>query len=294
MHVGEVLDKRFRVERLLGSGTAAQVYRAVDLTNGATAAMKVMRSAHGDIVTRFAREVRILEQLVHPALGRYVASGETPQGHPFVAMEWLPGEDLRLRLQRGALTLSESIDVCRRAAEGLAVAHAAGIVHRDLKPSNVFLVNGEADAAKVIDFGMASGPDDAIATQTGLMLGTPAYMAPEQIRSARGVSPAADVFSLGCVFYECLTEQRAFGGGAVHEILDRITFDLLPRPSLFASHVPPEIDAIVARMTHKDPGKRPRDGAAVAAILGALRSSRRCRLHFGPGSRATSSAWCAS
>src|SRR5690606_2391513 len=126
--------------------------------------------------------------------------------------EWLEGEDLASRLARGGLTLRESVQIMRDLAEGLAVAHRRGIVHRDLKPSNVFLREGRSDGATLLDFGVARRMRDARGpqTRTGALIGTPNYMAPEQASGDRAIGPAADVFALGCMLYECLIGAPPF------------------------------------------------------------------------------------
>src|SRR5262249_20762656 len=149
----------------------------------------------------------------HPSIVRYVSHGVTDEGRQFLAMEWLEGEDLADRLQRGPLDPADAVTLGRRAAEALAIAHARGVVHRDVKPSNLFLVAGDVARVKVLDFGIARIPSGAQApTRTGNRVGTPRYMSPEQVRGVRGVDARADVFALGCVLFACLTGRAAFTG----------------------------------------------------------------------------------
>src|ERR1700761_4999530 len=205
----DLVSDRFQVVRLAGAGGMGVVYRARDRLTGNAVALKVLRPAGGseghdpDQVERFLREPRILSEVQHPAIVRYIAHGETERGEPYLAMEWLDGESLSARLGRGRLGVAESVDLVRRVAEALAVAHARGVVHRDLKPANLFLVGGEVARPKVLDFGVARRVvSSGVVTRSGALVGTPAYMAPEQARGERDVAPAADVFSLGCVLYE--------------------------------------------------------------------------------------------
>src|SRR5205085_2851261 len=144
---------------------------------------------------RFAREARLLAKLEYPSIVRYLAHGYTARNEPFLAMEWLDGEDLSTRLAREGMTPAETVRVIHHAANALGAAHACGIVHRDIKPSNLFLVGGDVDRLKVLDFGIAhvQASSDAM-TRTGTSLGTPGYMAPEQARGSRDLGAAADVF----------------------------------------------------------------------------------------------------
>jgi serine/threonine protein kinase len=204
---GEMLSGRFTIERLAGSGGMGAVYRALDRVSGAPVALKVMTS-RGKHEERFAREAQVLAELNHPAIVRYVAHGETAQRQPYLAMEWLEGEDLSQRLARSRLSVSESLDVARRVAEALAAAHARGVVHRDVKPSNVLLVEALPARAKLIDFGIVRreltgmAPTALPMTRTGAIMGTVGYMSPEQAIGDKNLDARADVFALGCLLYE--------------------------------------------------------------------------------------------
>ena len=206
-----VPDERFRLDAVAGSGAMGTVWRATDLDSGARVAIKVLHTADPKLNERFVREAQILMQVQHPAVVQYVASGVTIEALRWLAMEWLEGEDLGARLaSRVGLTVAESLALARRAAEGLGAVHAAGIVHRDIKPSNLFLVGGQPGAVKLVDFGVARLTDmDARMTATGTALGTPAYMAPEQL-AGKEVTVRSDIYALGLVLYEVFTGKRAF------------------------------------------------------------------------------------
>lgn len=177
---GVTVGGRFVVESVVGSGGMGSIYRATDLGTGAPVALKVLRDERGD-VARFERESRVLAQLDHPAVVRYVAHGLDADCSPWLAMEWLSGHDLGDRLAREPLTFVDSLTMCARVAQGLAAAHALGVVHRDIKPSNLLLPHGDPAQVKVLDFGIARRTQRATraATGTGMLLGTPGYMSPE-------------------------------------------------------------------------------------------------------------------
>ena len=273
MQPGDLVLSRFEVERCAGTGGMGIVYRAKDLATGVPVALKVLHAgdesvAHG----RFLREARVLSELTHPAVVRYVAHGVTPDGHAFLAMEWLEGQDLAAQLAGGeGLSLAESVSLASRVSEALAAAHARGVVHRDVKPSNVFLPGGDIARAKLLDFGVARLTQATRApTASGLMLGTPGYMAPEQARGSSSVDARADVFSLGCVLFECVAGRPAFVGQHVMAVLAKILFEDAPRLSELRADTPEPLVNLVARMLAKDPSRRPASGGAVLQELSTL------------------------
>jgi tetratricopeptide (TPR) repeat protein len=264
---GDAIAGRFELERLAGRGGMGTVWRARDRSAGGWVALKLLDRSERANAERFAREASTLASLDHPAIVRYVAHGAEPDGVRWLAMEWLEGHDLRERLRHGPLGVADAVSLARRAAQGLAAAHARGVLHRDVKPGNLMLVGGDARDARVLDFGLArarwdSGEPSPL-TRTGATIGTPRYMAPEQARGARVVGPAADVFSLGCVLYECLTGEPAFAGEEPIAALAKILLEETPRVSDRLPGVPAALDDLVARMTSKDPSDRPADAAAV-------------------------------
>src|SRR5262245_13172907 len=147
----------------------AEVYRALDRLTGEPTALKVLRAEDGERIARFVREARVLGELRHPGIVRYVAHGQTPNGYLYLAMEWLEGETLADRLRQGGVTLRETLTLCGRVADALGVAHARGVVHRDVKPANLFLPDRSLERVKVLDFGIARLVRAAVdLTQTGL------------------------------------------------------------------------------------------------------------------------------
>ncbi len=188
-------------------------------------------------------------------------------------MQWLDGEDLAERLARGPLGIEETIALGIQVAEAVGSAHAQGVVHRDLKPSNVFLVGRRTDQAKLLDFGLARevAPSRAV-TGTGVVVGTVGYLSPEQARGASMLDARTDVFSMGCILFECLTGRPAFSGVHVVATLAKLLVEDPPRVRSLRPDVAGSLDSLVARMLDKRPEARPPDGAAVAAALVAMRS----------------------
>ena len=268
MRQGELIGERFEIQELAGSGGMGSVYRALDRTLGGEVALKVLH-LDGDLERRrFQREARTLADLRHPGIVRYVAHGATDDGSLYLAMEWIQGENLARRLGTQGLSAAESLRVVRQAAEALGVAHQRGIVHRDLKPSNLMLVGGNVDRVKLLDFGLAraSGIRTDVSS-TGMLLGTPNYMAPEQAEGARNLDARADVFALACLLFKCLTGQVPFAGEDLRAVLTKLLLDPAPHLRAFRPELPPTLDALVARMLARDPASRPANGTEVAALL---------------------------
>ena len=268
MQPGTVVGGRFTVEREAGVGGMGTVYAARDALTGALVALKVLGRVSDVDRARFLREARILAELDHPGVVRYVAHGATAAGEPYLAMEWLDGEDLAARFATSALTTSEAVRLVRRVAEALAALHERGIVHRDVKPSNVFLVSGSIDRVKLLDFGVARlATRRTMLTRAGAIVGTPGYMAPEQVRGADDVAAAADVFALGCVLFECLTARPAFEAEHVVALLAKILLAEPPRVRDVRPEVPTSLDDLCTAMLRKEPAERLRDAEAVLAAL---------------------------
>jgi tetratricopeptide (TPR) repeat protein len=274
---GDVIADRFEVQRKAGAGGMGAVYRARDRSTGDAVAIKVMRNLGPEDVARFGREALVLAALRHSAIVRYVTHGTAADGAPFLAMEWLEGQDLAERLSRGRLGVEQAARLVLRIAEGLSKTHAAGVIHRDIKPSNIFLAGEQVERAVVLDFGLARAPraeGSSASTRTGTFLGTLGYVAPEQARGAKSTDARADIFSLGCVFFECLTGERAFPGADPVAVLAKVLVDPVAPPSDLARDVPPALDVLCTRMLAKDPGDRPQSCAEVAAQLRAWLDGR--------------------
>jgi len=277
----------------LGAGGMGEVYRARDHRLQRDVALKVLSTAmagDADRLARFRREAQVLASLNHPHIAHLHGLEEvTPDNAPGAAplpvlvMELVEGEDLSQRISQGAMPIEEALAIARQIAEALDAAHSAGIVHRDLKPANVKI--REDGTAKVLDFGLAklgttdasgaSGAEFAMTmtspamTQAGIILGTAAYMSPEQARG-KSVDKRADIWAFGCVLYEMLTGRHAFGGDTVTDVLGAIVKSE-PDWSALPSNTPASIRALLRRCLQKDPSKRLRDiGDTHAELAGAV------------------------
>lgn len=267
MHPGAKVAGRYEIEEVISSQGMGSIYKARD-SHGQRVAIKCL---HGDTAgrrERFSREVETLQDLDHPAIVRYLDSGVDETGTPYFVMEWLEGEDLASHVRAQPLPLGETLLWAGRIAEALGVVHERGIVHRDVKPSNIFLPGGEVAAAKLIDFGIAyvAGASTQL-TATGMMMGTPAYMAPEQARGERTVDARADVFALGCVIYESLVGVPPFVASTPMAVLGKILVEPAPRLRDAIEEIPDAVDALVARMMAKERDRRPNNGREVAAEI---------------------------
>lgn len=263
---GAKVSERFVVEWCVGAGGMGDVYRCQDLENQSPAALKVIRRI--DDHSRFRREASILSSLSHDAIVRYLAHGTTDTGTPYLAMEWLEGEDLAKMLDRSPLSIADSIALARRVCEGLWLAHRHGFVHRDIKPSNLFVCGGRVADAKLLDFGVAHrGRTTQTSTRAGTMLGTVGYMAPEQAWGMPSPDPRDDLFSLGCVLFECLTGKPAFAGESSVAVLEAVLQVEPPDVRGLAPHIPEPLAVLVRGLLRKARKERPANAEAVTRAL---------------------------
>jgi serine/threonine-protein kinase len=256
----------YRVVGLLGEGGMGRVYRATHPVLGRDDALKVMKpevAARPQARERFLREARAMAALQHDNVVPVYQVGEV-NGVPFLAMPLLQGESLDARLAgQKVLPLDEVLRIGREAAEGLAAAHARGLIHRDVKPANLWL-EGEVGRVKLLDFGLAHEQGAAASlTQEGTVLGTPAFMSPEQV-GGQPLDARTDLFSLGCVLYECATGKRAFEEQplSAHSV----------NPA-----VPPDVSGLIDRLLAKAPADRPESARAVVEMLRAIEAGRETR-----------------
>lgn len=244
-----------------------KVFRAKDHASGAAVALKI--STSDEHAGRFLEEAAALARIDHPGVVRYVAHGRTDDGAAYLAMEWIEGRTLHDLVRAAPLDVDGAVQIGVRVAQALGAAHRAGILHRDVKPSNIMLAGGALDAAVVVDFGLARRSDQQISelTQSGVMVGTPAYMAPEQARGRKNLDARVDVFALGCVLFRAITGTPAFSGDGIMAVLAKLLFEPTPRIRDVVPGAPRWLDALVFAMMSPDPSGRPRDGDAVAEAL---------------------------
>lgn len=270
--VGELLDGRYRVIERLADGGMATVYLAVDTRLDREVALKVMRPHLAQDATfrsRFHREARSAARLSHPGVVAVFDQGED-DGLMFLAMEYVPGQTLREVIDtEGALSPRAAIDIMVPVLDALAAAHRAGIIHRDIKPENVIL--REDGAVKVADFGLARAvTSQTVTSSSGLLLGTVAYLSPEQVE--RGIADArSDVYAAGLVFFEMLTGSKAFDGDTAINVAYQHVHAGAPRLRSRAPDAPEVLDEVVAAATSLDPDGRPADAAAFAAMVRTAR-----------------------
>jgi eukaryotic-like serine/threonine-protein kinase len=271
LETGRVLAERYRVERQAGEGGMAIVFEATDLKHGRRVALKLLRpeiAAHlGD--ERFRREIQLVATLSHPNIVPMYESGES-DGLLFYVMPFVTGETLSARLARESkLPINDAMRITREVARALTHAHGVGIVHRDLKPGNIML---SGDVAVVTDFGIARLVDDAAQqqlTQTGVAVGTPAYMSPEQAVGGAAIGPASDQYSLACVLFEMLTGRSPFLGSTAFATLALHNSAPIPDVRQLRADVPPDVAAALGVALAKDPGNRfPSVDAFVRALGG--------------------------
>lgn len=263
MLIGSVVDGTYEITRAVAEGGMGAVFEAKHLRLGRRVALKVLLGRHtNDRVTlaRFRREAEIIAQLGHPHIVQAFDVGALGTGEPYMVMEYLEGETLAERLDRVRhVSVAETVRIVSQIASALAASHAQDVVHRDMKPENVFLVRvaGEPDFVKVLDFGISKLAHGAARiTDERATLGTPAYMAPEQVRGARTMDHRVDQFSLAVMVYEMISGVRPFHGEDVVAILYQVVHEV-PRPlSEVAPWASASIDAAVARAMAKDPDQR--------------------------------------
>jgi serine/threonine protein kinase len=272
---GTIVAERFRLTRPLGQGGMGSVWLAQHIGLDVPCAIKFIHASNvsDDVRLRFEREARVAAQIRSPHVVQILDHGVW-EGAPYIAMEYLEGEDLDDRIRRlGQLDARETLIITAQVARALTRAHVAGLVHRDLKPANIFLVrDDDREIAKVLDFGIAkdSTPRVESTTKTGSLLGTPAYMSPEQAQGTKNVDHRSDLWSLAVVVFECITGKLPFESEAFGDLLLKIMIKPLPVPSRFAP-VPSGFDAWWARAASRDPDARFQSAKELAdALLVAL------------------------
>jgi serine/threonine-protein kinase len=272
---GEILDGKYRVERVLGVGGMGVVVAATHVQLQTRVALKFLLPevlGHPQVVHRFVREARAAVQIQSEHVARVTDVGTLSTGSPYMVMEYLEGEDLSKAVAgSGALPVARAVGYVLQACEAIAEAHALGIVHRDLKPANLFLARrtGRDSIVKVLDFGISktNDPGPSGLTQTSNVMGSPQYMAPEQMMSSKNVDVRADVWALGVILFELLTGERPFLAETMAEIVYMVTQGNPPRLLDKRPDLPPGLGDAVAKALVRDPAQRTANVAVFAAAI---------------------------
>ena len=280
-YLGEVLAQRYRVDGLLGSGSVGAVFRCTDLQTGEVRALKLLMPrgfSEPRAARRLRQEFRALSCLQSPHIVRGYELSETDEGVPFLVLEYVQGQDLAALLdQEGLLEPARAVHLTVQLLDALETAHTAGIVHRDLKPENVYLTRQGAieDFIKVLDFGLVKFFDlgqghgqPTVLTAHNLVVGTPHYMAPEQIRGAR-LGPWTDLYALGVLMYRMVTGELPFAGDDPVAVMGGHCRREPLSPRFHAPHVSAALEALILELLEKDPAYRPRSAAEVRARIEA-------------------------
>ncbi len=272
---GEVVLKKYRVERLLGMGAMGIVAEATHLGLDQRVAIKFMlpgKDPGGDQYARFIREARASVRLTSPHVARVLDVGALDSGAPYMVMELLQGRDLEAVLrERGPLPIDEAAELILQACEAVAEAHAIGIVHRDLKPANLFLTRTKSGlpCVKVIDFGISKASNDTLKlTQREEILGSPLYMSPEQMRSSAAVDARSDVWALGATLYQLIAGTTPFDARVIQELCAKVWFEPYTPLAQRRPDAPPAFDqGVIARCLEKDREKRFQSALDLARAL---------------------------
>ncbi len=262
---GTLLGDRYRIVSLLGTGGMGEVYRASDLRLGQPVALKFLpeeTAKDPKSLARFHNEVRVARQVAHPNVCRVYDLGEV-EGHPYISMEYVDGEDLHSLLRRiGRLPPDKALEIARKLCAGLAAAHDRGVLHRDLKPANIMI--DSRGHVLITDFGLAGlmGDIEGVEARNG----TPGYMAPEQL-TGKEVSAQSDIYALGVVLYEMFTGKRPFNATTRAELIRMEEEGQPPAPRTIVRDIDPAVESAILRCLDPDPRRRP---ASALAVLGAL------------------------
>jgi eukaryotic-like serine/threonine-protein kinase len=282
--VGTVLEHRYEIVRKIGQGGMGAVYEATHKLIGKRVAVKVLLDKHAQkdqIVARLEQEARLASSIGHPNIIDITDFGQTSDGRTFVAMEFLEGESLAALIARGGrLEIRRAVHIARQVASALGSAHQQGVVHRDIKPENIFLVRrDDDDFVKVVDFGISKsirpeqdGEESPRLTQTGMVLGTPLYMSPEQARGDDELDHRIDVYALGVILYEMVTAEVPFRGTNYLNILSQVVSDEPIPPSQLNPQVSPDLEAVILKAMEKDRDERYQSMEEMAADLSVVQS----------------------
>ena len=265
LRAGDLVDQRYRVSRMIGSGGMASVFEVHDVTTGRRCAMKVLHRQlllHPVIPQRFLREAQAASALDTPFSVKVENTGNMADGSPYIVMEFLEGAPLNVVIEReGARFDSERVlYLADQVAQGIHDAHARGIIHRDLKPENIFVIpTPHGDLVKVVDFGISkifSGEDGVKLTQTGVTVGTPQYMPVEQLRGTKGLDGRVDVYALGVVLFEMFAGVRPYDGFTYEEVILKVATTTAPSLGTYRSDLLPGLVQVVDRAMARERDER--------------------------------------
>jgi serine/threonine-protein kinase len=288
--IGTLVAGRYHIEEVIGEGGMATVYRATQTLNERSCAVKVMNSTFAKEATvreRFRREAKNAQKLAHPNIIEIFDQGDTEDGTAYIAMELLRGKALSEVIAQGAMPIQRALLIMVQVARGIARAHDLGVIHRDLKPENIFLgeVEGGGDVVKLLDFGIALSKQDSRLTGTGEVFGTPQYMAPERITSG-DPGPAADIYSLGILFYEMVAGKLPFDAPDIATFFQMHLKQPPVPPTKLNPLIPVPLEELILRMLAKAPKDRPVDAHRIHADLVELARSADVQIPSVPESEA--------
>ncbi len=272
--VGQIIDSKYRIVRMLGEGGMGAVYEGQNVRIGHRVAIKVLHAevaTRHDIIERFEREAQAAGQIGSNHIVQVYDLGDLPEGARYMVMEYLDGENLAARVQReGRISTSVMAPILLQVLEGLGAAHAAGIVHRDLKPENIFLVRDKktgGDFVKLVDFGVSKfsrglPSSEMSMTRTGSVIGTPFYMSPEQAKGSKLTDHRSDLYSIGVVLFECTTGQVPFLADTFNELMFKIVLDPMPDPAAIVPGFDAGFASIMKMAMAREPDGRYQSAAA--------------------------------
>jgi serine/threonine-protein kinase len=278
VQAGEILDGKYRVDRVIGAGGMGVVVAATHVQLNTQVALKfLLPEALRDskVVERFVREARSAVQIQSEHVARVIDVATLPTGSPYMVMEYLEGQDLAATLgTSGPLPVAQAVGYVLQACEAIAEAHSLGIVHRDLKPANLFLTrrHRREPIVKVLDFGISKSNDPASLslTKTASMMGSPYYMSPEQMKSARDVDVRSDIWAIGVILFELLSGTTPFQGETITELVVSVTQGRVPSVRDLRPEVPVDLAGVIARCLERDPDQRYPDVGKLAQALVAF------------------------